>query len=229
MGNVEDLVKSSLDLIGIKNPKINDLTTGLKFLNLLRESFGTSRNLIEAIVAENFPLTAAQSAYQIGEGATASGMVTTRPVRIENAYLKDTGGTDHKLEIIHRNDYNDIVSKTQGGRPKMMNYLTTWPVGLITFDLEPSIAYTLYLDSWKPFFEYDDLTTEVNVPPSHKVMMVFNLALYLAPVHSVAPQQYVTFEAGRTKRAVENLNQSPPESPKFDPAITGHIDTYWGC
>jgi hypothetical protein len=114
MTTASDIVSRSLRLIGVlgqgrRTLTANELADGIDALNSMLESFSLERLMVYQILEENFSLVIGTGSYTIGTGGTFN---TTRPVKIENAFLRDSSNNDYSLALIDNAQYDSIPLKT---------------------------------------------------------------------------------------------------------------------
>ena len=171
--------------------------------------------LVPVVTRENKALTIGTSEYTIGVGGDLD---TVRPMRIENAYLKDSNGYSYPLTEMSADEYNDISLKTQDGRPTKYYFIPEETLIKIIFNFEPDAAYTLYFESWKNFTEFAALTTETTLPNEYKEAIISNLAIILAEENSIDLPQSVYARANAALSLISRLvaiTRIPPKA-KFE-------------
>jgi len=218
MPTAQNIIEGALRLIGNSSPTPTELNNAFASLNDMISLWNTNNLMIYAIIEENFTLTVGKSSYTIGSGGDFN---TVRPVRIVNAFIRDSNNNDHEVDTtMSMEEYNEIVSKTSQGRPSRLYYATEYPLGKIYFNSKPIEAETLYLFSWKPFTEFASLSTNVNLPAEYNKALKYNLAVDLAPEYNVTIQSSVYNEAMLSKMNIENLHAQPISPAKFEDYIT---------
>src|SRR5688572_8871221 len=101
---------NSLSMIGEKDP-INgsfsaaEGTYWLGRLNSFMEGLSIDRASVLSITQDNLALTAGTVSYTIGSGGAFN---TTRPVKIVNAFVRDSSNYDTPVDVIGQAAYNDI-------------------------------------------------------------------------------------------------------------------------
>ena len=181
-----ELISKALKDIGVvgfgSSATAHELEDGLQSLNLMLDEWGVLRENISVRKEESFPLVVNQSIYYIGVGA--SNFNTTRPIKIEDAFIRDSAGTDSSIDCSMSEDsYNSISIKNLRGTPSRLFYKPDYPFGIIKFDYAPSIAGTLYIFSWKPFAKITDPAdqTQLSFPDGFEAAITYNLSKRLCP------------------------------------------------
>ncbi len=214
------IIDPALRKLGEPNPQTSERTNALSALNTMLNSWSAQGNLIFAVSRESFPLVVGTASYTIGTGGAFN---TSRPNRIQDAYLRDTD-SDFPLEIRNLKNFNDISDKTNDGRPTQVHYLNEFPLGKILFNLDPDKIYTAFLDLWKPLSTFANINTEVSIPPEYEEALIYNLVVRLAPEHdSTLPREVVAIAVDSLK-AVKRFNSKPSEEVLFtDLPINGRL------
>ena len=203
MATAQDIIKDAMGLIGAigigETPTDAELQEGLTKLNNMLGTLSNNRAVIYARTEESFTLTQGERAYEIGTN-------TTRPISIESAYIRDSDSRDTPLKIITEDKYNGIPDKSMEGLPYCLLYDSQHPSGHIYLYFVPDSAYTLVLDSWKPFTAFASLTTIVAFPPGYEEMFTYNLTKRLAPRYGLTVTPEVREIARDTLRALRSVN-----------------------
>lgn len=215
------IVKAALRRIGIpgtgQEPSAAEYADGIEDLNMLLSSLSAKGITIPARTKETFPLVIGTSEYSIGDGGDFD---TTRPDRILGIFLRDSSGQDYYMDFFAINEYNDVWSKTSGGRPERMAFLPSYPLAKLFFDRTPGVAYTLHLDSDKPLTELASKTTKMVLPDPFKRMFVLRLAIDSASGFGETPSPSLVAEAVDATRIVENFVASAKDIPEVEHDMT---------
>lgn len=219
MATAGDIITAAFIKVGVGSPTSNQTASALISLNNMVSSWG-SELLAPSVTRENFTLTSGDAEYTIGPSGDFD---TTRPIKIQNAYLKDSDGYDYPLEIVAAKDVNAVAHKTTEARPEKMYFIPEVTQAKIIFECEPNEAYTLYIESWKNFTEFTGTTTTVTLPNEYKEALVYNLAVSLAEDWDRTPSKSVLGRARETKYLIDSANAAtrPPSTAKFDFAVGG--------
>jgi hypothetical protein len=218
----EELLKDSFGLVGVTNVTPNKNAQALRFLNNMIANLSIDTSKMFETVEETFSLVIGTSSYTIGTGGDFS---TDRPDRIHNAFLSD-GDTDYPMTEITEKSYDNIVVKTNNGRPDFYFFKREYPLAKLIFDLEPDKTYTLNLKSYKVLttFSMGTLTATIVIPAEYLEFFVYNLAIRLAPIYGMKISPEVAVIATSSKNNIENINSTPvppiaPESGLTAPRI----------
>jgi hypothetical protein len=203
-----DLVTASLRLIGAVAPgeslEAAEATDGLSALNRMIQSWSNDSLMIHAVTAETaLTLTPSDGTYTLG----ASGNITTRPIKIERALIRDAG-TDYPLTELSAQEFTEISQKSITGRPQYFYDDGAYPQRVITLYPIPSAADSLVLYTKRPLTEIATLNTDISLPPGYEEALIYNLAIRLAPEYGRATPQEVVLIAQESRAGLERVNQS---------------------
>lgn len=207
------LIKASIRLLGAyapgETPPDEDIQDGLEALNMMLDSWGLNRNLVNALTKDSFSLVAGTNNYTIGSAGTFN---TVRPLKIEHAYTRETNNTDCPLRIVDQAYWDRISSKTTQGRPEVILYDPQTTLGKVYLYPTPETGYTLYLDSWKPITQIATSASTITLPPGYERALKYNLAIELAPEYGVSVSDEVAVIAKESKAEIINVNAQEPLS-----------------
>lgn len=206
-----DLVTASLRLLGAVAPgeslSASEATDALGSLNRMIASWSTEELIIYAVTAET-PLTLTPGDGTVTMGA--SGDITTRPMSIEKAIIRD-GTTDlPPMRLLTLEEYAAIPDKStqstyplalydDGGFPQRT--LTLWPV--------PSAAKSLALFTHRALTSIATLDTAVSLPPGYERALIYNGAVELAPEYGRPVPDVVMQAAMESKANIKRANYRP--------------------
>lgn len=174
----------------------DQVSNALETLNDMLGTLSMDSDYIFNNVRESFPLNGATS-YTIGSGGDFN---TTRPVVI-NAMFVRIGSTDYTLSQINVPDYADIGFKAIQGIPEAFYYENNTPLSRIFLYPVP-VSGDVHIYSLKALTEFADLTTDYSLPEGAVEMLVYNLAVRLAPEYEMD----VPVAVGRmAKQTLENM------------------------
>ena len=170
-------------------------------VNLMDEWKGL---LIPAWTDDSFSLAAGTGSYTIGATGT---VVKTRPEFIDAAFVRDSSGQDHHVDIIDEAKYRTIFNKTQQGRPFQAWYNGTVPNGTLTLYYVPSSIETFHYSHLSALTVPTNLADTLVIPARYKTPLVWNLALELTPDSGRTDLiQLITARAIQTKNALISSN-----------------------
>jgi hypothetical protein len=190
----------------------------LNKLNAMLESWSIDRALVYAILQESFSLTAGTASYTIGSGGTFN---TTRPVRIVNAFTRDTSNYDNEIAIIPQDRYAAVKVKTTGnGYPEYLYYDGADVAGLATIYIYPApiAGLTLYINSYQQMQSFANVSTALVMPVGYQRAIESNFSLEILPGFAAASPELVKI-AKESKAAIKGLNL-PDMISTMDSALT---------
>lgn len=189
------IIKAAMRKAGVltknETPSADEAQDALDMLNDLIASMSNDSLIVYARTVESFSLVAGTKSYTIGSGATFN---TTRPIKIVSAYVR-SGTIDYPLQIVSDEQYASISVKSTGGTPEYLNYTNAFPQATINLYPSPSSADTLYLVTEKELSSFA-LSDTVSMPPGWKRMLIYNLAIEIAPEYG----QPIPAEVGQIAR-----------------------------
>lgn len=216
-----DIIKRALRLAQVfgqgEDPTGTDEETdALSVLNSMIASWSAEKLLVPFLVTDTLTLTASDEEYTFGTGGDIN---SARPKRIEYAYVRDSGGNDFDVEVIHVSKYSEIRLKSLTGRPYQIYFIAEYPLARIKLYYVPDKVETLYLESWKPLSSISAAGDTISLPGEYQMALEYNLAVAIAPEYTQELPLSVYSEAKKTKRIVKRLNDSPVPDRKTDSAL----------
>lgn len=187
----------------------DEVNDALDMLNDMLGSLSADVDYIFNNVRETFSLTGATS-YTIGTGGDFN---TARPIEITALYLS-VGGIDYPLKQIGPAEYADIGFKAIQGVSEAFYYENNTPLARLFFYPVATAGYTVTIYSLKALTEFADLTTDYDLPEGAVDMLVYNLAVRMAPDYEKEASDTVKRIAQQTRgnMAVYNKRHSYPVS-----------------
>lgn len=224
MATAQEYINRALRLIGVtadgETPTSTESSTSLTVLNDMLGLWNIQKFLVYQIEETTHTLSAGTNNYTVGSGATIN---ISRPVKIEQAFIRDSNNNDQAVSIIHQEQYNRISSKdTQSSWPDQLFYDAGFPNGTIYLYPTPSVASTLHFTSWKRFSSFATLATSATFPDGYNQLIVYNLAILLGVEFSTPARQDLIQIANDTKSTIESLNnESFSDITRFDNFFSG--------
>lgn len=228
-----DLITDALVEIGAlaagETPTAEDADLCRRRLNSLLDSLNIDRAAINKIAIDEYTLTAGHQPHTIGvdpAGVLTADFAQARPVAIVRAYIKTGSGTsaDHQeIDVWTEQEWSDISARGMAGSTPEGVYpdygaplcsLYFWPV--------PSAAVVYEQHSWVQFTEFSAISDIVNLPTGYADLLMYNLALRIAPAFGREPSAVTVEMASRARTNIQTVNSKPLQM-TADPAIlTGH-------
>lgn len=204
------LVSASLRLIGAiapgESPEASEATDGLAALNRMLDSWSTEDLIIHTVTAEA-PLTLTPGDASVTLGAL--GDITTRPVVIEKALIRD-GSQDYPVRLLSLSEYASIGDKSlQSTYPASLFDDGGYPQRTLTLYPVPSAAKQLVLFTKRALTQIATLSTEISLPPGYERALVFNGAVELAPEYGKSVSAEVAKVAEESKATLKRSNHKP--------------------
>lgn len=225
MAVVSTMILNTLGMIGEKDPINGTLSSAeqtywLGRLNTFMEGLSIDRGSVLSIAQDALALTAGTVSYTIGTNGTFN---TTRPVKVVNAFVRDSSNYDSPVDVIGQDQYQALKVKTVGNTyPSALYYDNAYTsTGLATISVypAPSAGLTLYLSSYKQFSSFPSVTTTLALAPGYQRMIESNFAIDAAlGLTSVAPE--VVKVARDSKAAIAKLNL-PETISRMDSGVGG--------
>lgn len=197
----------------------------LSVLNQMLDSWSNENLIINAKIKEEFPLVGGQQIYTMGPSGNFN---TTRPLRIDMAYIKQSGSTTFELpvEIVTVEQWADIgVKNTQSSIPtKLYPEMTSTLVNLNLWPV-PSAATTLVLYSIKTLTSFANATDSVTLPPGYEKALRYGLAVELAPEFGKSLDPVLVEQMNEAKANIKRIN-SKPQFMDCDSAILSRANRF---
>lgn len=191
---------------------------GLNTLNALLSSFSARGGVVYTETIEDFPLVSGKQTYTIGSGGDFD---TTIPFDISAMYVT-IGTTDYYLNPYDEKQWASITQKGIKGIPDVYYFNAGYPLADINLYNIPTTG-TLTIHSKKYLTAFTDLDSVFSMPPEYEGMLIYNLAVWIAPeyereasptVKKVADQTYKTTltRTGRNKKNISSLDVPASEN-----------------
>lgn len=189
MATAQDVITDALQMLGVYDPTMplsdSDAQLGLSVLNDMMDSWSNESLSCFAILEQSAPLVPGQQSYTIGPSGNFN---MTRPLKIMDgpvsAYVQDGNGNNYPMEVVTRDKWNLYGNRSNvvtSDFPDVLFYDPQFPLGIINVMPFPTIAYTMFWDSYLQLSEFANLSTAISLPPGYKLAMGTNLAVALKP------------------------------------------------
>ena len=229
MATAKALIRKALlkvEAVGYSDVLADDdqrIVDGLEDLNNLISSLNAEGLMIPSVTKISHTLVAGTNNYTIGTGADIN---TTRPMSIGSAFIRDSNNYDHHVDIRAIEEYARISVKTTQGRPYRLYYNPAYSLGKIYLYLTPDTAEDLHMDLIVPLSEISAVGDTVDLPREYKRMLIYNLALDIAPEADIEDWPELVRIANESKRFVKRLNIQPVTLMRMDNALSGRGRRY---
>lgn len=217
------IIQSSLEELGVYSPgevlTSADSTRALDQLNKLLDSWSNESLTTFTILEQKFALVPGKAAYTIG--LTGSPDVNqARPIRVlespGTAYVQDTNQNNFPVKVVAQARWNQIGNRgsaTVSNIPDTLFYDPQMPLGIVNIWPTPTLAYTLFLDSYAQLSNLANVNTNISLPPGYEAAIQHNLCIWLAPFFkngSVSDE--IKFLARDTKKVIKRSNMRTNEA-----------------
>lgn len=207
MATAGSIITRALRLLGAlgegQTPSATQYTDGLEVLNAMVDSWRNERLMVYQLQKESVSWVSGAS-KTIGAGGDWN---TTRPVRIEAAFVRDAMGNDYPMQVLRdRTEYDAIILKTTTSNlPSWLFYDPAYPLGTIYLYPVPSASVTIYIDTWAVLSGFSSTSDSISLPPGYERALAYNLAVDWAPEFGEAQPNVIQLAAS-SKRGVKSIN-----------------------
>jgi hypothetical protein len=183
-----DLIRRSMYLINAfaagETPEDSELNDGLTTLNEMLDSWNLQTMAVYRTPNQDFVLTPGQASYDWGLTAGPTGIVTERPVFLNNVTCVRSGVTT-PVEVVTQVEYDRIALKTisQPLVEKVL-YINSFPLGKLVCYPVPSEAVTLTLGAARQVVGPILLADTIALPPGYLRAIRYCLAVELWPEYT---------------------------------------------
>jgi len=185
-------------------------------LNLMLESLRLERLACFAQRQQNFPLTSGTATYTVGPSGTFN---TDRPIKLIDAFVLHQT-VRFPIRLVSQQQMNGVSVPSIQGMPSTLFYDPQIPLGSITLYPVPFQAgMQLYFTSYLEIQSFASTTDLLALPPGYKKMLIFNLAVDIAPSFGRPPTPEILRGAMQSKAAVKRINQQQVTA-SFDSGLT---------
>lgn len=222
MATAQTLIDRSMRLLGMLEPGVSATTAEtadvLIALNAMLDSWRNEKLLCYAVQDQTISLSSGNATRTIG--ATGN-LVTTRPVRIDTAYIIYSS-TSIPVNILNDEEWASLPDKTATSTyPSDIYYRPEYPDGKIYLYPIPDDSSDLHVLTWTPVTAFATAATSVALPPGWEDALASNLALYVAPEFEKEPSNTVVGMARNAKAYIKRINMRPTKMYTELPALTG--------
>lgn len=180
-----------------------DAQRSVRAMQRMLDSWSNDNLAIYTTTDATVPCVAGTASY-----ATATWTPTTRPVTIQNAYLR-SGTLDYKLSLIAELEYDELPDKTTQGLPCKLFYKADAATGTAYLYPTPDAAYTLHVVGRLPLASALTLDTVLTLPPGYERAIVKNLAVELCDTFGIDARGSLAQSAADSYRALVSTNFVP--------------------
>lgn len=208
MTTARDIITSALRKIQVlgtgSSLDANEADEALDTLNAMLASFSAEGYQTYQNFNETFTFTTSKESYTIGSGQDFD---TAAPIEITAAYVTQST-IDYPLTAYGEQEYSRINQKNlKSSTPDIFYYDDNHPVANIYFYPVPTSGTTFTMYSRKPLTSFDTLDTVFSFPAEYEAMLVYNLAVWIAPEYEREASPTVRTVAAKTKKTVAVQNR----------------------
>lgn len=210
MATIQTKINRALRLGGIigsgESPTTDESADALEALNAMLDSWRNDKLLVYAFKDITVTLINGTATYTIG---ATGGTVDTAPVKIESAFVRQSG-VDYHLKPITDAYYQAKAEKTiTSDIPSEFMFNHTFPNATITLYPVPTVANTLYVRVWTPLSAVA-LTDTFTFPPGYEDAIVYNLTIRNSPEYPNITLSPAVVEIARSSLAgIKRVNAKP--------------------
>ena len=230
-----DIITASLRELGTlsasEQPAAADAEWGLQKLQRLIDRYNARLPMIYNVNFTIFTIPAEGNPFTIGPGATFD--VNQRPVSIESIGLILAGTPGVEIPMNPRDSdwwANNRIKDLTSTFPTDFYYSPDWMIqedgsqwGQIFFWPEPTASFQINLQSRQVLGEYSSVTDLFSMPPGYWDLIVYELAISLAPSFGLQPNAMLVAGQKAALKAVQVNNISSPRLDNDSPSQTGGV------
>ena len=178
-----DLIKAALrklEAIGEgETPSTEDYTNCAFGLNVMIKAWDKDGYYLWKLTELVLPLLTGISVYQIGPTATGTGaLVADRPIRLQDTcYVKDSASLDTPLQILSRQEYNQLGLKSTSSTVSQIYYDPQLVNGILKVYGTPSDStHSAYLTAQTPVYDMNSASETLDFPQEGYQAVIYGLA-----------------------------------------------------
>lgn len=218
MATALDLITDALEMLMVYAPGETvsgaDSSRMLSILNDMLDQWSNWTLACFAILEQSLVLVPGQQQYTVGPGGFVDGQ---RPLKILDgpgtAYVQDSNGNNYGVTVVPRDQWNLYGNRSElitSDFPDTLFYDPQFPLGIINLMPVPTIAYTLFFDSYSQLGNLPLLSTSISLPPGYKRAITTNLAKTAKPYFKTAQiDPLIMLEAAETLGNIKRTNMRP--------------------
>lgn len=190
--NRNQVVKDALTILGVidpdESPSAQEDAIASRALNDLLKNWHGFGLMVHVSEEQSITLTADKVSYTLGP--SGADVTMAKPVRVTQAFVRDSAGYDHPVDMLDRDEYFDQYDKSAGPtRVSCAYYKPDVDTGTLSVYPPANAAYassdTLHIIYVKPYDDMDSGTNTFELPQEFYRALKYNLALDLAPMFRI--------------------------------------------
>jgi hypothetical protein len=155
-----------------------------------------------------------------GTGATITGVVAgktmSKPLRIDNALIRDSSNSDTMLSIISKQEYLALGNKTTLGTPNQVYYDPQLTTGYLSvYNVPSDSTKTLVLSVQRMFEDMTNGTDNFDFPQSWFQAIKWNLLAEVCTEYNIDKEMIPYYEQKAQTTLMEAFDESVEEAPVF--------------
>lgn len=210
-----DIIEASLRTLGVlgatDSATTNDKTNCLQALNIIIKDWGKDAQYLWKQREVLLPMITSIASYQIGPTAIGTGaLVTDRPLRILDAFIRDSSGNDQTLQIVSKQEYNMLGDKTSLGVPNQIFYDPVLTNGVLyVYNVPSDSTQTIHLITQIPISDLATVNDTFDITQEAYRAIKWVLADELALEYGAnqVTIQVVAQKASMYKQGLDNWSQ----------------------
>lgn len=228
-----DIITAALRELGTlsanEQPAAADAEWGLSKLQRLIDRYNARLPMVYNVNFTIFTMPAQSNPFTIGPGATFD--VVQRPVSIPSIGLILNGTPGVEIPMNSRDDMwwaNNRIKDLTSTFPTDYYYSPSWDIqadgsqwGQIYFWPEPTASFQIDVQMRQVLGEYASLTDSFSMPPGYWDLIVYELAISLAPSFGLQPNQILLAGQKAALKAVQGNNIASPRLMNDSPSTGG--------
>lgn len=201
----DDLIRAALKECGAtstgETPTPEDYSDASQALNIIIKSWVKVGMPLWKVVKVLVPLTIGNASYQIGPSATGVGaVVTDRPLRVLNAFIRTSSNKDTDLLTLSRQEYEMMGAKFDQSVPNSYYFQPLLPNSLLTLWPSPSInTSVIHLLVQTPISDVNIGTDIVDFPSECYQALKWNLCAEIGGPYVSSEQKLARIERKAAK------------------------------
>lgn len=225
-----DIITAALRELGTlsasEQPAAADAEWGLQKLQRLIDRYNARLPMVYNVNFTIFTMPAQNNPFTIGPGATFD--VNQRPVSIPSIGLILAGTPGVEIPMNSRDDMwwaNNRIKYLTSTFPTDYYYSPSWEIqgdggqwGQIFFWPEPTSSFQIDVQMRQVLGEFMAVTDAFSMPPGYWDLIVYELAISLAPSFGLQPNQMLVAGQKAALKAVQGNNISSPRLENDSPS-----------
>jgi hypothetical protein len=182
----DDIIQAAMRKLSVleegATPTAASVTSYAFMLNVILKSLQKDGIKLWTVNEIALPLQASKTSYSIGPASTLSDFTSDKPLRVVQAFLRNTGVTpviDIPMQILSKQEYNILGSKFSTGLINSIYYAPLVSTGNLSVFLTPDSAtatnYVLYLTVQRQIMDVNLSTDNFDLPAEWYLPLIWML------------------------------------------------------